>query len=87
MTTSIIMTMIALAFVLVAAWLILRGVSSMGMTKSRGGRLEILETIAVGSRERIVMIRCDDKEYLIGVTANNIRQFNFEQGQEFIPKP
>jgi len=74
MNTSIIMTMAALALVLVAAWLILRGVSSMGMTKSRGGRLEILETIAVGSRERIVIVRCDEKEYMLGVTASNIQQ-------------
>jgi len=82
MATSIIITMAALTLVLVAAWLILRGVSSMGMTKSRGGRLEITETIAVGSRERIVIIRCDDKELLLGVTANSIQQLDTGSDQD-----
>lgn len=66
------MTIIALALVLVLAWIILRALSSSGLTRSRTGRLQIKETLALGARERIVLVQHDDHDYLIGVSSGSI---------------
>lgn len=74
--TSLLFTLLALAVVLALAWIMLRGLSSLSVTKSRGGRFEILDTIALGSKERLVLVRLDEKEILLGVTANSVRRID-----------
>lgn len=72
--TTLILTIIALAVVLVVAWLLLRGLKSMGVAQNRNGRIKIIESVPLGSRERIVLVRLDAKEYLIGVSAGGLVQ-------------
>lgn len=69
---QLLMTIIALALVLALAWIILKVLSSSGMTRSRTGRLQIKETLALSARERVVLIQHDDHEYLIGVSSGAV---------------
>jgi len=83
--TTLLLTMFALAIVLVVAWLILRGLASMGIAKNRDGRLKIVENIPVGTRERIVVLQFNSREYLIGVTANSIVQLDADKTTDAPP--
>ncbi len=74
--TTLLFTFIALALVLVLAWIILRGLSRLNITKSRSGRIEVLDSVPLGSRERLVLVRCDEQEYLLGVTANHVNRID-----------
>ncbi len=80
--TTLLLTMVALAVVLAAAWLILRGLAKMGVAQNRNGRLKVLESVPIGSRERVLVIEFDSKEYLIGVTANTITQLDAEKATD-----
>ena len=57
---------ILLAMVFAARWLMQR--------RPQGGRrLRFLEAMALGSRDKILLIEVDGKSLLLGVTAHNIR--------------
>lgn len=75
-SVSFLFTMLALVVVLVLAWLVLRGLSKMTVSKSRTGRIEVLDSVPLGARERLVLVKCDQQEYLLGVTANNINRLD-----------
>jgi len=77
--TTLLLTILALAVVLVVAWLILRGLSRMGVAQNRNGRLKIVESVPVGTRERIVVLQFNSKEYLVGVTANSMVQLDADK--------
>jgi len=72
--TTLILTMLALATVLVVAWVILRGLAKMGVASNRNGRVKVVESVPLGSRERVVLIEVDSKEYLIGVSSGGVSQ-------------
>jgi flagellar protein FliO/FliZ len=61
--------LLVLAAVFVAAWLMrrLRGVGRGG-----AGAIEILATVALGARERVVLIQVGREQLLLGVTANQV---------------
>ncbi len=69
---SLMITLLALVFVLVLAWLTLKFLAKLNRNSIGGGRMQVLQSQAVGSRERIVIMKVDDKEYVLGVTANGI---------------
>ena len=83
--TTLILTILALAIVLVVAWLLLRGIKSMGVAQNRNGRLKIIESVPVGSRERIVLVTLDTKEYLIGVSAGGMVPIHTPLSEQQIP--
>ncbi|MBX2825491.1 MAG: flagellar biosynthetic protein FliO [Gammaproteobacteria bacterium] len=66
------MTILALALVLVLAWLILKALASSGMAKTRSGRVRITETLPLGTRERLVIVEHDGHEYLLGVSSASV---------------
>jgi len=66
------MTIAALALVLALAWLLLKMLAAGGVAKSRSGRLRIRDTIALGTRERLVVVEHDNHEYLIGVASGAV---------------
>lgn len=68
---TLIFTIAALAVVLALAWLILRFIAGSASYR-RGNRLKTIEVMPLGTRERVVLMAVDDKEYLIGVTAGGI---------------
>ena len=57
------------------AWLVRRfGIS--GFAHSSTGELKILETISVGSRERLIIVQVGDDKLLLGITAGQINKLH-----------
>lgn len=69
---TLLFTLLALVFVLVLAWFAIRLLSKMGGGKLGNGRIKLTHTLPLGAREKIVLVECDNKAYLLGVTANGI---------------
>ncbi len=42
------------------------------LVRRSGARVQVLETVALGTRQKIALVRVDDRELLIGVTAQTI---------------
>jgi flagellar biosynthetic protein FliO len=69
---NLLFTILALVLVLILAWFAIRMLALMTSGKLRNGRLRVTYTMPLGSREKLVLVECDDREYLLGVTANGI---------------
>ena len=68
--TELAFAVAALAFVLALAWFAIRllaryGVGTGGGPAGGGRRLRLVQSVAVGNRERLLLVRCDDREYLL----------------------
>jgi len=74
--TTLLLSMVALVIVMVAAWLILRGIASMGKLKNLNGRIKVTESVAVGPKERIVLLEFEGKSLLVGVSAGGLVQID-----------
>ena len=71
--TTLLVTAVALAFVLALAWLAIRLLARTGAgSLGRGGRLKVMQSVPVGTRERVVLVEFDGEELLLGVTAGRI---------------
>lgn len=72
--SSLLVTVLALAFVLALAWLFLRLLKRSTALRSVDGRLppQVVQAVSLGTRERVVVLRHDGHEYLLGVTASQI---------------
>lgn len=70
--TTLLFTMAALVLVLVLAWFAIRLLSRLNSGKLGNNRIRLTHTLPMGAREKIVLVECDDKSYLLGVTANGI---------------
>jgi len=67
------MTLLALIVVLIAAWFAIRFLSKLNqLHPSAIKQLTILQTVAVGSRERLVLVRYKENDLLLGVTSGGI---------------
>ena len=71
--TELAFAVAALAFVLALAWFAIRllaryGVGTGGGPAVGGRRLRLVQSVAVGNRERLLLVRCDDREYLVLTT-------------------
>jgi flagellar biosynthetic protein FliO len=71
---SFLATMLALAFVLALAWLFLRLFKRAMRPHAASGQmpLEVIQTLALGGRERLVVVRQGNREYMLGVTAAHV---------------
>lgn len=68
-------TALALVFVLALAWFALRGLKALQQRAAGGAAADapqVLRSTAVGARERLLVVRYRDREYLLGVTAGAI---------------
>jgi flagellar protein FliO/FliZ len=65
---------VALLLVLLAAalWALRRGAAGAGWWRAPPRRLQLVEVRALGPRHRVVLMRVDDKEVLIGVSPSQI---------------
>ena len=72
--TSVLVTILALAFVLALAWLFLRLLKRATTMRSVDGRAppQVVQAVPLGGRERLVVVRDGDHEYVLGVTAANV---------------
>lgn len=69
---SLLFTLLALVLVLVLAWFAIRMLALIGGGKLRSSRIKLTHTLPLSTREKLVIVECDDKEYFLGVTANGI---------------
>lgn len=61
-----------LGAIFLGSWLLKRfGPQSMGIVGGRG-RLQLRERIMLGNRQSVCVVRCDDKDFLLGVTEHSI---------------
>ncbi len=64
----------ALVIVLLLALLyVLKRLQHGSVFKARGQRLHVLENLSLGTRQRLVLVRLDQQEVLLGVGAHEIR--------------
>lgn len=73
--TEVLGTVLALAFVLALAWILLRILQRTGIAQNRGGKatLQVVQQISLGGRERVALVRHGDREYLLGVTPHQVQ--------------
>ncbi len=69
---SILFTVLALIFVLILAWLAIKLLAQTSKGQFKNGRIELLESRGIGTRERLVLIRYNQRDILLGVTGNGI---------------
>ena len=70
---TIAFTILALIIVLIVAWLAIKMLAKLNRINPNGVKaVKIRQTIAVGSRERLVIVRYRDRELLLGVTTGGI---------------
>jgi flagellar protein FliO/FliZ len=71
-------TALALAFVLALAWLALKGLQRLQRHAqgSAAGSVQVLASVAVGPRERVVHLRWQGRELLIGVAAGSVTRLD-----------
>lgn len=55
----------ALAVVLLLLWLVARGLRAGGLTLRAGRRLAVQEVLALDTRRRLLLLRCDGREVLV----------------------
>ncbi len=55
----------ALAVVMVLLWLVARGLRASGLTPRAGRRLAVQEVLALDTRRRLLLLRCDGREVLV----------------------
>lgn len=75
---TILLTVIALVFVLVLAWLALKllaRTSSLGVN-GKQGRIRIVQSVPVGPRDRVLLLNVDGEEWVIGVSAGGITRLD-----------
>ena len=68
-------TALALALVLALAWFALRALKKLqnsGLGGSGAPPMEVLRSVGLGPRERLVAVRFREREYLLGVTAGAV---------------
>ncbi len=72
--SSLLATLLALAFVLALAWLFLRLLKRATTLRSVDGRTppQVVQAVPLGGRERLVIVRHGAQEYVLGVTAASI---------------
>lgn len=51
---------------------ILKRLQHGSMFKARGQRLHVLESLSLGTRQRLVLVKVDQQELLLGVGANEV---------------
>jgi len=72
--SSFLVTLLALAFVLALAWLLLRLFKRAMTPRAVNGQapVNVIQAVALGGRERLVIVRQGNHEYVLGVTAASV---------------
>jgi len=73
MWSDFLFTVLALAFVLLLAWLFLFSLKRFTKGHVQKTPLHIVQTLPLGGRERLLVVRYGMQEYVLGVTAHSIQ--------------
>ncbi len=63
---------LALLLVLVLAYYVIKAGAKFNGMKQRGNGIQVLESTAIGSRERLVLVSYNNQRYLLGVTGQSV---------------
>jgi flagellar protein FliO/FliZ len=69
---ELLFVILALIFVVVMAWLLLKGLKGFHSQYGDGTRIKLLLTLPVGTRERLVVVNYRGQEYLLGITPGGV---------------
>lgn len=69
---SLLWMLICVAVITGAAYWATRRLAGRGVSFGRGGQMELLEQLALGREQRLVMVRIGGRYFLLGVTAGEI---------------
>ena len=71
---GLLVTLVALAFVLALAWLFLRLLKRATSPRTADGQApwQVVQAVPLGGRERLVVVRRGAHEYVLGVTASSV---------------
>jgi flagellar protein FliO/FliZ len=61
-----------IGLLLTLLWTLRKLQNGQGLLRKQTQRLQTVETLSVGTRQKIMLIRVDDREILIGVSVQNI---------------
>ena len=61
-----------IGLLLTLLWTLRKLQNGQGLLRKHTQRLQTLETLSVGTRQKIMLIRVDDREILVGVSVQNI---------------
>jgi flagellar protein FliO/FliZ len=65
---------LVIGLLLAALWGLKKVQMQGGLRKrSNSQRLQILESVSLGARQKILLIRCDEQDLMVGVTPGEIR--------------
>ena len=65
-----------IGLLLVLLWTLRKLQNGSPLLRKNTQRLQTLETLSVGPRQKIMLIRLDDREVLVGVTAQHMTVLN-----------
>jgi flagellar protein FliO/FliZ len=71
-TQELLFTLIALVLVVALALLFIKALKVFYNKQSGGNRINLMLTLPLGSRERIVVVAYRNSEYLVGITAGGM---------------
>ncbi len=63
---------LVIGLLLVLLWTLRKLQSGSSLLRKNTQRLQTLETLSVGTRQKIMLIRVDEREILVGVTAQQM---------------
>ncbi len=79
-------TALALAFVLALAWLALRALKRLqqrgGGNAEAAGAPQVVHSLGLGPRERLLTVRWRGCDYLLGVTAAGVSYIDHREGAQ-----
>ncbi len=76
---------LVIGLLLALLWALKKLQSQGGLSKRLGDqRIQVLETLTLGVRQKVVLIKCDQHEILLGVTPSDIQLLH---STESAPKP
>ena len=61
-----------IALMLFLLWTLKKLQNGSSMLQKKTNRLQTLETLSIGTRQKIVLIRVDEREVLVGVSAQQM---------------
>jgi len=69
---SVLVSALALVLVLCLAWLVLKALSLSYKGTQRSKQFKLIESMPLGPKERIVLVRYRDHDYLLGLSGQNM---------------